>query len=545
MRFLSSDSSTASRGTFTSSPGRSVEQPGGSSRRSAKRVAALVTTAALAFGGLFFAQPASAAELAGVFTDIHIVETEQFDRGAVQVAYTMEVPDEATEGDTTILGFPELLDYPSGQTVEVRDPDGLLVATGVATGEKEITFTFTDYVDNNLDVVVTGHYGLLVDDPAANNTEKEFVFTNSGEPFTDRMITKPAVLPPLTSVYIKGYWTDEDDRGKENPEDAVIWRGSLNEGPWDEQTVTMRPVDNTTLFNCDSVEFWEGYAPNGAIYHGGVHESTWQSHGDGAEIGASVVSCTPTELVTHFSQATVDSQVYQVRVLADVVDTDSTAYFEGTIANGETSWLNFVARDLGLGEGNGIIRVPAVELTKYSLEEGIEEGDFDEAPGKTLTREVDETIVFRITNTGNDTLSGITLTDKTVSGDEVTLSCDLDGVVILPGEYFECQGLLEAPSTDGSHQDEATVVATGMRSGDRVQATDSWFGFLEAEPVPSPTPTKPVDNSDEPGDDLAVTGADLDYSLFWLAGIAIGGGLIVTTIAYSRSRARVRQTENL
>jgi hypothetical protein len=518
-------------------------------------VAALVATAALAFSGLLFAQPAAAAEVEGVFTDVHIVEEEQFHNGSVQVAYTMEIPDSATEGDTTVLTFPALLDYPSGSTVEVKDPEGVLVATGVATGAKEITFTFTDYVDDNLDVTITGLYGLIVNDPAANYTSKEFVFESSGETFVDNMITKPSAAPPLTSVYIKGYWTDEEDRGKTETEDAVIWRGSLSEGPWDEQTVTMVPVDDTTLFNCDSVTFWEGYAPDGAVYHGSVHESTWLEH-DPADIGASVVSCSPTELVAHFAQPAFNREVYQVRVLADVVDPDTTAYFEAQIANGETTWLNFVARDLGLGEGIGIVRDPELELIKYSKTEGVDEGDFDEAPGKSLAWDTDEVIVFRIVNTGNDTVSGISLTDETTAGDEAVLSCDLDGIAILPGEWFECEAVLSA-SAAGSYSDTATVVGTGLRSGDRAEASDAWFGTLAekpAEPTPTPSPEDPTPttppgddhgNSNDPGDGLAVTGADLDYSVFWLAGIAIAGGVVVVVLASNRSRARARRMENL
>lgn len=542
MRFLSSDSSTVSRGTLTSSPGRSVEQPDGSPRRSAKRVAALVATAALAFGGLFVAQPASAAELAGVFTDVHIVEEEQFHTGSVQVAYAMDIPDAATKGDTTVLTFPALLDYPSGQTVEVKDPSGALVATGVATGDKQITFTFTDYVDKNLDVKVTGTYGLIVNDPAANTTSKEFVFSSSGKDFVDNMITKPAQSPPLTSVYLQGFWNDEEDQGKTETVDAVTWRASLSEGPWTSQTITLKPVEGTTLLNCDpsAITIFEGYAPNGAIYHTSVGEDTWEAR-TLAEAGASIVSCTEDELVVAFSKATVDSQVYQVRVLADVIDPDTTAQFDGTLTNGTTNWLNFVARDLGLGEGVGVIRVPGLDLVKYSKAEGIEGGDFNEAPGKSLAWDTDEVIVFRIINTGNDTITGITLTDETTAGDEAVLSCDLRGITILAGKWFECEAVL-APSAAGSYSDTAKVIGTGLRSGQLAEASDSWFGTLAEKPVqPTPKPSKPG----KPGDGLAVTGADLDYSMFWLAGIALGGGLVVVTVASARARARARQMDNL
>lgn len=488
------------------------------------------------------------------FDDVNIVEDEQYDRGAVQVSFSLELSDGTREGDTTTLIYPELLRYDNSKEAVITLPDGTVIARGTLTdpANRVITFTFTDAVDRYRDIRVSGHFGMIVDDPAANSTPKDFTFVQNGVEFTDVVITHPAQRPPLTNVYVYGDWNAED-RGREQPDRAITWTANLPEGEWAGQTVTVSPSQGTSLFDCSTVEFFTTEVADGAIYHSSVYDENQVADGASPSY-AEVISCSPDELVVQYTEPVPENFVRQIKVQAAVVDTDRTAQFGADVANSDlqlveggadivpTTWYNFVARDVGIGEGDGTGREGAISIEKYSADEGLEAGDHDSAPGKALVAGGEETIVFEIANTGNEALTDIVLVDETLSGTALELGeCALDGLVLEPGDIVTCEGIL-SHETAGQYADEATVTADTVRDGVEVSDSDPWYGTVPApEPAPTPVPVageNPAAPAPASAGELAATGMDGDV-LPWALGSAallLGAGASIAFAAHRRNR---------
>ncbi|MEV8268323.1 Ig-like domain-containing protein [Microbacterium sp. NPDC076911] len=464
---------------------------------------------------------------------LSIVEDEQYDQGAVQVNFELKLDDSLRLGDTVTLQYPALLRYDNNAEALILDAEGAVVARGQLTdaASRTITFTFTDYVDTHQNVTVSGHLGMTVDDPAANTTAKDFDFVLNGEPFTDSVITMPAQRPPLTHVYITGVWNDED-RGRTDVDGAITWTANLPEGAWESQTVTVVPSDATSLFDCSTLTFFTTQVADGALYHSSVYEENSTADGDDPSY-AEVVSCTTDELVVAYTESVDANFVRQMTIEAAAADKDATSQFGITITNSDivnieggvfapTEWYNFVARDVGTGEGGGVVRQPDISLLKYSTDEGALEGDFETAPGKTLATGEDESITFEVINTGNEALSNIVLEDVTESGSEIALvDCDFDGITLQAGESVSCEGIISDTSEPGLYSDTATVSATSVRDEVEVTDSDSWHGTVEPA-VEVSTP-------------LAVTGGSNDIVPLY-AGIAALALLAGSAMAYRARR---------
>lgn len=448
---------------------------------------------------------AAEAEPADVqFDSVSITEDRQFDRGAVNVDFSLSVPDASKAGDTFTIIYPSLLRYDNSKPAVIKLSDGTVVATGALTDPdtRTITFTFTDVVDTYRNVKVSGYFGMIIDDPAANSTSKPFVFFQNGQQFTDNVITDPSQRPPLTSVYIYGEWNAED-RGRDVPKGAITWTANLPEGQWSGQTVTVSPSDATSLFDCSTVSFYTTEVPDGAIYHSSVLDENQASDGTDPSY-ADVVSCSQTELVVKYSEPVDTNFVRQIKIVADAADTDVTSQFGANVVNSDlvlaegdaaivpTTWYNFVARDVAAGEGEGEVRASDISIVKYSAAEGAVDGDFNSAPGKTLAADQSEKIIFAITNTGTEDLTSIKLTDTTLSGAPLTLDeCVLDDVVLLPGATVTCEGTL-VPTMPGEYADNATVTAVSVRDATPVTDSDAWYGNVPAPVVPPVVPTVPA-----------------------------------------------------
>jgi LPXTG-motif cell wall-anchored protein len=476
--------------------------------------------------------PAAAAKTSAADAQVDsvtITEDAQYDNGAVNVNFGLAVPDTAKAGDTFTLTYPSLLRYDNSKEAIITLEDGTVLARGALTdaANRTITFTFTDVVDTHRNITVKGYVGMIIDDPAANNTSKDFVFVQAGKSFTDAVITMPAQRPPLTSVFISGEWNAED-RGRDVPKGAITWTANLPEGQWTGQTVSVKPSDATSLLDCSAVSFYTTEVPDGAIYHSSVLDENQVSDGTDPSY-ADVVSCSPTELVVKYIEPVATNFVRQVKIVADAADTDVTSQFGASVINSDlilaagdasivpTNWYNFVARDVAAGEGDGEVRNAVIAISKYSAAEGSIDGDFDSAPGKALVAGQSEAINFDITNTGTEALTGIKLVDQTLSGVPVALAeCALDQVVLQPGETVSCTGTL-LPTTSGMYADNATVTAVSVRDAAAVTASDAWYGSVPAPAVIVPTVPTPVAPVVVPAT-LASTGMDASGLPIYLGG---------------------------
>ena len=141
---------------------------------------------------------------------------------------------------------------------------------------------------------------------------------------------------------------------------------------------------------------------------------------------------------------------------------------------------------------------PAIDIEKWSTADGLVAGDFDTAPGKSVDAGKATPITMTITNTGNEALTKIQVTDTTLTGPAMTgLDCDFsplggpatgvtwDGPFEI-GASFECTGTVPGMDAATTHADEAAVTGVGVKSGTAVQDADQWHAKTPKGAAPAP-----------------------------------------------------------
>lgn len=134
--------------------------------------------------------------------------------------------------------------------------------------------------------------------------------------------------------------------------------------------------------------------------------------------------------------------------------------------------------------------MPEYDATGKLLNDGFK-GDFDAAPGKTLTAGKEQQLNFTISNDGGEALKDIEVTDALTSGAGAikNLSCVFpDSTVGVtwaglfePATQFECTGTLPALKAGQTHSNNVKVVGTGVTSGDTVDDNDDWHGNVPSD----------------------------------------------------------------
>ena len=174
-------------------------------------------------------------------------------------------------------------------------------------------------------------------------------------------------------------------------------------------------------------------------------------------------------------------------------------------------------------------------------DDNLGKGDADTKETAVKLDDKVQTINFRVTNNGSETLTHIKVTDKTIEGKQdvkdikwsyqgkaLTVNKDeefeLDGKLLeLPVDgYIEATGTLDKLAEDELHADEVTVSAKGKLSGKTVEDKDKWYGTRPKTPIVPEKPTTP----EKPKETLPMTGeakAKLAgfVGLLLIAGVAI------------------------
>ena len=150
-------------------------------------------------------------------------------------------------------------------------------------------------------------------------------------------------------------------------------------------------------------------------------------------------------------------------------------------------------------------------------------------------------LVYTITNNGNEALSNVTVSDQVVTNGTVTgLSCDFSPLggpstgttwvgPLSAGASFTCTASLTNVVTGTDHEDIGTVTGTGVVSGTVVNSTNPYF----ADTVPKLV-TLPGKSGTAP---LALTGSD-DLLLLWS-----GAGFLIAGLGLLLIGNRRRRTE--
>jgi len=183
-----------------------------------------------------------------------------------------------------------------------------------------------------------------------------------------------------------------------------------------------------------------------------------------------------------------------------------TTFEDGSIAN-----VYFAARivdeDLAIINDFGNSRTiivpggPSIDIEKWIDEGSAPEydqqgrltndgftGDYDKAPGKSLTADQKHQIRFTVSNDGPEPLIDIEVSDSLDSGvGPITgLDCifpdDSTGTTwagpLAPAQKFECTGTLPALKAGQRHADTVQVNAVGAMSGVPVHDDDEWHGHV-------------------------------------------------------------------
>ena len=162
---------------------------------------------------------------------------------------------------------------------------------------------------------------------------------------------------------------------------------------------------------------------------------------------------------------------------------------------------------------------PAIDVEKFTLSEGLEAGDRDEADNAlTLASAKDETqIGFLVTNTGEADLVNVSLTDAThegTTGNVTGIVCEIPaeqaaadpanaGVTggataqtvkvagdkigtLKVGQSVSCVGTLTGVEEGTLHSDTATVVGESIHNGKKVTDSDDWHAKVDAPEAPAP-----------------------------------------------------------
>ena len=140
------------------------------------------------------------------------------------------------------------------------------------------------------------------------------------------------------------------------------------------------------------------------------------------------------------------------------------------------------------------VLVPSIDIEKWDLDPITGDRDTEEEAA-VLDPKKSHRISFTITNTGNEPLVDVVVSDRLKDGvgEIPDLSCvfpdDSEGVR-WDGPFevdasFECHGTLPALGWEQTHVNEASVSGTGQFSGRIIHDEDLWHGKTPERPVPS------------------------------------------------------------
>jgi LPXTG-motif cell wall-anchored protein len=167
---------------------------------------------------------------------------------------------------------------------------------------------------------------------------------------------------------------------------------------------------------------------------------------------------------------------------SDEASVNGAGQYSGTPVDDEDEWHGHVPPK------------PEVDIEKWNTEDGQIVGDFDNAPGKPLDAGSPTPISMTITNTGNEPLVDVMVSDATLDGPALRgLSCDFSplggpasGVrwagPFAVGDSFVCTATLPAMNGGQTHSDEASVDGAGQFSGKSVDDKDPWHGHVPPKP---------------------------------------------------------------
>lgn len=213
-------------------------------------VAAIVASASCFAIG----QTASAAELAGVITNVVVSPTSLDPDDRVRTDIEFCVPDSAVEGDTFSLTLAEQLTQVP-DTIVLNDPSGATVATASIAGDPQVaTFTLTSYVDDRVDVCGTAFFESKLSATTTPNSQQTLTYVVGGGATFDIVVDVGEIDTGVdrSTGRKSATFNDPGDQCRTTVESCISWFIESRPGPFD----TVRIVDDELTdaeFECDSL----------------------------------------------------------------------------------------------------------------------------------------------------------------------------------------------------------------------------------------------------------------------------------------------------
>ena len=185
--------------------------------------------------------------------------------------------------------------------------------------------------------------------------------------------------------------------------------------------------------------------------------------------------------------------------------TDTDGLIVNTIAGSDTTITPVGDPSIDIENWNDEGAAPEYNESGALQNDGFD-GDFDEAPGKSLTVDTPLPINFTISNDGREDLVDVVVSDQLTggAGEIQDLTCDFSPLggpetgttwegPFLIADQFDCTGTLPALTNGDTHSNTASVTAVGIKTGEEVDDEDEWHGWV-------PTPSIDIEKWNDEGE---------------------------------------------
>lgn len=442
-------------------------------------------------GAIFSA--ASAAVVPITITNLQVTPENPQSWDPVMTTFDWCVPDGTRGGDYATVSIPDIQEVVPA-TFDLTADNGQVLATATyeAGPPRQYRIVFSDLVNDQVGVCGDAYFGSKLGTTEPNTTytldyyvNNEILVCDEGDEGCNVITTQP---PPENPHNTAQKWGVID----RNDPNRITWGIDTPHGPYTTATITdTLPADAGFVFNCAvplEVAIVQIISPTDS------EDVSYYSPAVGT------FTCTPTSITVTLPGVDRADYFQSLRIVATRTDPGKIAYSNKAtvkIDSQEVETPGSTVRDpVGGGTGNGH-NEPHITIVKKDVN-GNDADNAGEAPVLGVEPAA-TTLVYTITNDGNEPLRDIVVTDELIANGTITgLTCTFpDGTTgttwagpFKIGASFECRAQLSGVmSGTPLHQNIGKVTGVGVNTGTVVNAQNPYHATATA---PAVLPTPPV-----------------------------------------------------